>query len=138
MVQVVMGSRGTGKTKQVIDMVNAAAGAAAGNVIVIERDDRLRKDISARTARLLSTTEYQICSYQVLRGFITGLCAGNYDITNIFIDSLFKIVQTDCMQECEKFLDWTKTFGKKHNINVCITISADPATASEGLKTYFS
>ena len=138
MVRVVMGLRGSGKTKQLIETVTKAAQDAKGDVIVIERGEKLRREIHARTARLIDTKSYDVCSYQVLRGFITGLYAGNYDISNVFIDSLFKIVKNDDMAECEKFLGWADKFGQDNGIDFCITISADTAAATDAVKKYFA
>ncbi len=137
MVQVIMGLRGSGKTKQLVDMITTASQTETGNVIVIERGQKLESEIHARDARLIDSKEYEVLSYQVLRGFITGLYAGNYDITHIFIDSLFRIVDCDDMAECERFLNWMDRFGKANGIEFTVTISADASTASEKLRTYF-
>ncbi|MCL2547125.1 MAG: hypothetical protein FWE06_08050 [Oscillospiraceae bacterium] len=137
MVRVVMGLRGAGKTKQLIALATDASQNGKGQVVVIERGEKLRSEIHARTARLIDTKSYDVCSYQVLRGFITGLYAGNYDISHFFIDSLFKIVKNDDMAECEKFLDWATRFGKENGVEFCTTISADPADATAAVKKYF-
>ena len=136
MVRVNMGLRGSGKTKHLVETITAASQKEMGDVIVIERGPRLDTQIHARTARLIDTKTYQVRSYQVLRGFITGLYAGNFDITHIFIDSLFKIVECDDMGECERFVAWLDGFGKDNSVEFTVTISADAAGAGEVLKKY--
>ena len=73
-------------------------------------------------------------SYDFLKGFISGLYAGNYDITHVFIDSLTKIVASEATDHAvEEFLDWLNSFSEKNNIKFTVTISADaslPPTAS--------
>ena len=137
MVQVLMGLRGSGKTKQMIDLINQAASCESGHVIAIERGVKLSGEIRARTARLLDTKEYDIRSYQVLRGFITGLYAGNYDISHVFIDSLFKIAECEDITEFERFIDWLFTFHKAHGVKFTITVSADQAVATEKIRQCF-
>ena len=83
------------------------------------------------------SSSYDIDSYATLKGFVSGLYAGNYDITHIFIDSLCKIVPGPCDNETEKFLDWLNAFGEKHGIKFTITISDDASLAPEGIKKYF-
>ena len=138
MVRVIMGSRGGGKTKKMVELITGAAQDETGNVIALEKGNKLAGDIHARTARLIDTQEYEIRSYQVLRGFITGLYAGNYDISHIFIDSVFKIAACDDMGEFERFLEWINRFGEKNGISFTITASADESMANEGIKKYFS
>ena len=131
-----MGVKGTGKTKQMIELINAAAKTEAGSVVCIERGAKLTYDIH-NSIRLVESSEYPIASFEAMKGFISGLYAGNYDITQIFIDSLCKIVPSDISPELEKFLDWLENFSEKHNIKFVVTISADESLATEGISKYF-
>ena len=136
MIRVIMGKKGSGKTKQVIDMINNAVQTEHGNVVCIEKGEKLTFDIHYQI-RLVEASDYDIADYTALKGFVSGLYAGNYDITHIFIDSLTKIVGADTDHETEKFLDWLNNFSEKHNIKFTITISDDETLASEGVKKYF-
>jgi len=136
MIRVIMGKKGSGKTKQVIDMINSAVQTEHGNVVCIEKGEKLTFDIHYQI-RLVEASDYDIADYTALKGFVSGLYAGNYDITHIFIDSLTKIVGADTDHETEKFLDWLNNFSEKHNIKFTITISDDETLASEGVKKYF-
>jgi hypothetical protein len=135
MVTVIAGLKGFGKTKQLIELCNKKSEDSPGSVICIERGQKLRHDIK-RGARLIDTVPYEIRSYQVLRGFITGLHAGNYDITDIFIDSLFKVSNTADTSECETFLQWCGTFGDRHGIRFLITISIAEEEITDGMRQY--
>lgn len=135
MVKVIMGVKGTGKTKQMIDLINSAVANEHGNVVCIERSRKLTYDIHYQI-RLVDAEQYNLSSFEVLRGFICGLYAGNYDITHIFIDSLCKIVPSDCGPEVDKFLSWLDGFSEKNNIKFTVTISADPASATEGMQRF--
>ena len=137
MVRVIMGIKGTGKTKQMIDMINQAVQSEHGNVVCIEKGDKLRFDINYQI-RLVDSSQYDVADYAAMRGFISGLYAGNYDITHVFIDSLTKIVSSDASDHAvEEFLDWLNSFSEKNNIKFTVTISADASLATEGVKKYF-
>ena len=136
MVRVIMGKKGSGKTKQMIEMINSAVQTEHGNVVCIEKGEKLTFDIHYQI-RLVEASEYDIASFTALKGFVCGLYAGNYDITHIFIDSLTKIAGGDCNVDTENFLDWLNTFSEKHNIKFTVTISDDASLASEGIKKYF-
>lgn len=137
MVRVIMGVKGTGKTKQMIELINEAAKSESGSVVCIEYGSKLTYDIHYQI-RLIEAREYNITSFEMLKGFISGLHAGNYDITKVFIESLTKLVGVQTEDpEVEKFLDWLNAFGEKNGINFVVTISADVELASEGVKKYF-
>lgn len=137
MVRVIMGVKGTGKTKQMIDLINTAVQNEHGNVVCIERGPKLTYDINYKI-RLVEASHYDMKGYEFLKGFISGLYAGNYDITHVFIDSLTKIVPSEATSlEVENFLDWLNIFGEDNNIKFTVTISADESLASDGVKKYF-
>ena len=137
MIRVIMGKKGTGKTKQMIDMINEAVQSEHGNVVCIEKGSKLTFDIHYQI-RLVDSSEYDVANFTALKGFISGLHAGNYDITHVFIDSLTKIVGADLNdQSTEQFLDWLNSFSEKNGIKFTVTISADEELAPEGIKKYF-
>lgn len=136
MVRVIMGKKGSGKTKQMIEMINSAVQTEHGNVVCIEKGEKLTFDIHYQI-RLVQAGEYDLSSYAALKGFVSGLYAGNYDITHIFIDSLTKITGGECGLETENFLDWLSAFSDKNGIKFTVTISDDASLASEGIKKYF-
>ena len=136
MVRVIMGKKGSGKTKQMIEMINSAVQTEHGNVVCIEKGEKLTFDIHYQI-RLVEASDYDLGSYAALKGFISGLYAGNYDITHLFIDSVTKIVGGDCGLDTENFLDWLNAFSDKHGIKFTVTISDDASLAPEGIKKYF-
>ena len=137
MVRVIMGVKGTGKTKQMIELINSAVHSENGNVVCIERGPKLTYDIHYKI-RLVEASHYDMKSFDFLKGFVSGLYAGDYDITHIFIDSLTKIVPSEPGDAAvEDFLDWLNAFSEKNNIKFTVTISADADLATEGVKKYF-
>ena len=136
MIRVIMGKKGSGKTKQMIEMINSAVETEHGNVVCIEKGSKLTLDINHKI-RLVEASEYDIADYAALKGFVSGLYAGNYDITHIFVDSLTKIVGKDCDHETEKFLAWLDNFALKNGLKFTITISDEESLASEGIRKYF-
>lgn len=100
MVTLLIGKKGSGKTKRLIDEANAAVEASNGSVVVVEKGTKLTYDLTHK-ARLVDTEAYAIKGYDALYGFLSGICAGNYDVTDIFVDSTFKIAGDDKAQLSE-------------------------------------
>ena len=134
MIHVIMGLKGSGKTKKMIDAINGAVAEAHGDVVCIEYGRKLTYDLSYKV-RLVDSKEYGIASSEMLKGFLSGLHAGNFDITNVFIDNLYKTIGTD-LAAAEDFVAWCAKFAADNSMEITITISEDPAKASDGMKQY--
>lgn len=135
MVRLIMGSNGAGKTKQLIELINNAVAAEAGSVVCIEPNADMTYNVSYNV-RLVNAGEYNINSYECLRGLICGLYAGNYDISHVFVDNLCKISGNNDLHAVETFLGWLDRFSHTNSVKFTVTISADEETATEGLKQY--
>ena len=135
MVRLIMGVKGSGKTKQLIEMINNTAKVEPGNVVCIEANNNMMYDIHYRI-RLIDAQEYKLNNAEAFRGFISGLYAGNYDISHVFIDNLCKAIGTEIGHETEAFLNWLDSFGERNNIKFTVTISGEPEAATEGMKKF--
>ena len=135
MVRLIMGTKGSGKTKKLIELIDNAAKDEPGHVICIEANSSLAHDIHYQI-RLIEASEYKLNSYEVYRGFISGLYAGNYDITHMFIDNLCKTVGRNVDKDTEGFIRWLDSFGERNGIKFTVTISADPSVLSEDMQRY--
>ncbi len=134
MIHVIMGLKGSGKTKKLIDAVHSAVAEAHGDVVCIEYGKKLTYDVSYKV-RLVDSKEYAISSAEMLKGFLSGLHAGNFDITHVFIDNLYKTIGND-KAAGEEFIVWCAKFAADNNMNITISVSDDPAAASEAVKQY--
>ncbi len=135
MVRLIMGVKGSGKTKKLIEMINNAAKDEPGNVVCIEANSTMNYDIHYHI-RLIDAQEYKLNNYDVFRGFISGLYAGNYDISHVFIDNLCKIIGGEINAETEAFINWLDAFGEQNHIKFTATISADPSMATDGMAKF--
>ena len=133
MVKTILGMKGSGKTKKLVDLVIEAVNEANGDVVVIEKDRKLTFDIPYQ-ARLIDAGIYDIGSYEFLKGAICGIHSGNYDITHIFIDNFFKLVNDKSEEAVTEFFTWLSAFSEKENIEFVISISCDEETAPAILK----
>ena len=115
MVNIMMGPEGSGKTKQLIGALNQAVQRESGSIVCIEKGDTLRFDVDHKV-RLIDIKDYAYGGYPFLRGFISGLHAGNFDITHIFMDNLYKLAQSSDPKETENFLDWCSVFSAENSV----------------------
>ncbi len=134
MVKLIVGVRGTGKTKALIDMVNEVAAKSKGSVICIEKGNKLNFDITHK-ARLIDTEAYSVADAQALYGFVAGIAASDHDITDLFIDSTLKICQGD-IPAFEIFVEEIAALSDKIGFQVVMTASMPVEDCSEVIKKY--
>ena len=134
MVELLIGKKGTGKTKTLIENVNSAATVAKGNVVFISDDTRRNMHEIRSSVRMADTKDFDIRTYNEFLGFISGIVSRDYDITNIFIDGIFKIIGSTELDGFEEFLSRLEAVSKSLNISFVITVSIDADTAPDYIK----
>ena len=134
MIHVIMGLKGSGKTKKMLDSIQEAVAQASGDVVCIEYGKKLTYDVTYKV-RLVDSKEYGINNLEMLKGFISGLHAGNFDITPVYIDNLYKTIGND-RAAGEAFILWCAAFAEANNMEITVTISDDPNLASDEVKKF--
>ena len=134
MLKLIIGVKGTGKTKNLINLVNTAVENSQGDVVCIEKGTKLRFDVKY-TARLIDVNEYFVDDAQSLYGFIAGILASNHDVTDLFVDSALKICNNDTAA-FDTFVNSLSALIAKTNVNVVITSSIPVDEASDIVKKY--
>lgn len=135
MVRLMMSGSGEGKTKQLIELMENAAENEVGCMVCIEPKRNISFNLRHQT-RLIDASEFDIDSFETLRGFICGLYAGNYDISHIFVDNLCKVAHSNDERGIGQFLNWLDSFTSPLNLKATITVSADPDTATDTMRKY--
>lgn len=133
MLKLIVGVKGTGKTKTLINLVNGALEVTKGDVVCIEKGVKLRYDIKP-TARLVNVEEYMITDAQALYGFIAGILSSNHDVTDLFVDGTLKICKD--LSAFEALAPELNKLASKLNVNLVMTVSTPLETASEIIRQF--
>ena len=134
MVKLIVGNKGSGKTKRLIDMANHAVKTTNGNVVCVEKGLKLTYDLDY-AVRLVDIENYNIHSYDSLYGFLAGLFAGNYDITEVFVDATFKIAGKNPV-EFAALVEKVAGLIADNGANITFTVSCDSSELPEGMHQY--
>ena len=135
MIKIQSGLKGSGKTKKLIEAVNNAVNVENGNVVCITDGNRLIHDID-RKVRMINTEDFNIKNFDMFEGLICGLIAQDYDITHIFIDSVFKSVPNGDMNSIEEFISDLEKLAGAFNVSFTMMVSAEADSAGANVKKY--
>ncbi|MBE6647952.1 MAG: hypothetical protein E7614_00345 [Ruminococcaceae bacterium] len=134
MIELIIGLKGSGKTKTLIDKVNAASNVSKGNVVCVEFGKKLTFNVNSNV-RLIDVLDYNVKNGESLYGFICGIFSSNYDITEIYIDSALKMCE-DKVADFEEFISKLAKCAEKYDIKCFITSSIANEDLPETLKKY--
>ncbi len=134
MIKLIVGKKGSGKTKILIEMVNAAAKTTDGNIVCVEKKPKLTYDLD-HSVRLLEADAYGISGFDAFYGYVAGLLSGNYDITEIYVDGILKICGQD-LEALGSFFDKINPIAEAANTNLIFTVSADESELPDSVKKY--
>ena len=124
MVKLIVGRKGTGKTKMMVDAANQASQEKDGSIVFIIKDDRLKHDLD-REIRMIVMDEFEyVTNIDEYIGFIYGIISSNYDIQEIFIDSILKHADIT-VRDLPDFLKKLQNISEKYSIDFMVSLSAD-------------
>lgn len=135
MIKLIAGGKGSGKTKRLVDLVVDAVNQDNGDVVVIEKEQKLTYDIPYK-ARLIDASVYPIGSYEFIKGLICGIHSGNYDITHVFIDNFLKMVNDKTPESFAEFIGWLEGFSNRENVEFIISASIDEDEMPESIRQF--
>ena len=134
MVSLIIGNKGSGKTKRLIAMIDEAVEKSNGSVVVLEKSPLLTYEITHR-ARLIEAETYGVEGVPAFYGMICGILAQDHDITEIFVDATFKIIGRD-YDEFVKLLARLKYLSEAFSTDFVMTVSEDEAKLPAGVFDY--
>ena len=124
MVKLILGKKGSGKTKKMIDLANDSVETKGGSIVYINKDNRVIYDLK-HDIRLISMDEYEeLNNTDEYIGFLYGIISSDHDIEVMYIDSILRHTHID-VKDLPKFLERIRNISKKYNIEFIVSISAD-------------
>ncbi len=135
MLKVIVGGKGSGKTAQLVDGMNRQVLAEGKNVVCIERGHRLVHQVR-HEVRLIDMDDYPVRGYAGLLGMISGVCAKDYDVTDVYIDSIVKVAMDDNLESLSAFLSELDAFARANKVTFTIILSAESAQVPPSILRY--
>lgn len=136
LIKLVIGQKGTGKTRRMIEMANAALKESKGEIVFVNRENRRMIDLKHQI-RFINVKEFQIKDLKVFYGFLAGMISRDYDTEYIYIDGLLDIIDDD-LSDIEQFMFQVKRLSDKFKINFTITMNGNPDNVPAFLEQYIA
>lgn len=139
MIQIILGDKGSGKTKRLIDLVNESLKMEHGDIIFVDDDKRYMYDLR-HEIRFVDASEYPVghkCTAMEMLGFICGMLSANFDVSLIAMDAFKKLVRTPLdTPEMEAFFNALEQLSQAHNCKFLISVSAASDAVPEFIQKY--
>ena len=136
MIRLLMGAKGTGKSKTLISWISEAVTTEEGSVVCIVKDDRYNYSVE-HSARLINSQEFSLKGAKELFGFLCGVISMNFDVSHIFIDSITTVMKSSIV-EIDEVLPYLEKLSEQFSINFTVIVSGDKSDATEAMKKYLS
>ena len=134
MLKVIVGEKGTGKTKALLQGVHKAVEIDHGSVVFVNNGNRHIYDLNYKI-RLVDSSDFNLTDYSELYGLIAGIVSQDFDTSHVFVDSITKIA-TGSEDELVKFLEKLDALSAKYNIESTVTISMNADSFPASAKKY--
>ena len=133
MIQIIAGEKGKGKTKILIDKVNAEIAEAKGSIVYLDKSNKNMYELNNKI-RLINVRDYCVENSKEFLGFICGIISQDHDLEKIYLDSFLKIACAD--EDLATVLEKIELVSHKFQIDFVISVSADPKTLPEIAQKY--
>ena len=134
MISIIIGNKGSGKTKRILEIANQAAEQAKGSVVFIDEDERYMYDLNL-SIRFINATEYALSGPKMFYGFLCGISASDHDLECIVIDSFMHLVHHE-LNSLKEMFGQMDVFSEQHGIRLVISLSCAPEQLPDFLKAY--
>lgn len=135
MIEFVIGAKGSGKTKKMIDMANDELITTKGDILFINDRDKYRVTVDTKI-RFINTEEFGIKGEDQLYGFICGVLASNYDVSTIYLDNLLRILNVDGPEALEGTLEKFDKLNKQQDVKFVLSVSSEEDKLPDNIKKY--
>lgn len=135
MIKLLVGHKGAGKTKMMVDMANIDVAEKNGSIVFIIKDDRLKHDLHYNIRMIVMDDYEYVNNIDEYIGFIYGILSSNHDIEVIFIDSILKHADI-AIRDLPEFLRRLQVISDKSDIDFIVSLSADLEELDASVRQY--
>ena len=132
MVEIIVGVKGKGKTKRLLEMANEAVKNAKGTVVYLDKSAKHMYELSNKI-RLINVNDYEIMSSDGFTGFVSGIISQDHDLETMFLDSFLKLANLEG-GDITPVVDTLEKIGEKYNVNFVLSVAMDAADLPENAK----
>ena len=132
MIQLILGEKGKGKTKILLDKVNSEIKTAHGSIVYLDKSTKHMYELNNKV-RLIDVSSFELASSDEFTGFIYGILSQDHDLEQMYLDSFLKISQVDD-SSLNSLLDKIAQIGEKFNVTFVLSISVPSYVIDEKYK----
>ncbi len=133
MIEIISGEKGKGKTKELLNKVNASVAAVSGNIVYLDKSQKHMYELNNKV-RLINVTDYPIDNCDEFLGFVCGIVSQDNDLEEMYLDSFLTISGIDTEEEISHAIQKLDVISEKYNVKFVLSISRDASQLPECAK----
>ncbi|MBR1692890.1 MAG: twitching motility protein PilT [Lachnospiraceae bacterium] len=133
MVQLIVGNKGKGKTKHLLDKVNTQVKEVSGNIVYLDHNTKQMYELNNKI-RLINVSDYMITNCDEFVGFLSGILSQDHDLQQVYVDAFLNIAHVDA-GSMDSAIDKLEAFSEKFHIDFILSVSVDESELSQQLKS---
>ena len=133
MVQLILGKKGKGKTKTILDMVNKEINGASGNIVYLDKSMSHMYELNNKV-RLINVLDYDIQNADEFVGFIRGILSQDHDLEEMYLDSFLTIASIHSDEELNHAIQKLDAISEKFNVKFVLSVSRDESKLTDVAK----
>lgn len=134
MVQLIVGKKGKGKTKIILDMVNKEVSNVSGNIVYLDKGNDHMYELNNKV-RLINVKDYGVANADEFVGFVRGIVSQDHDLEQMYFDGFLKISCIEGTEQVEEVINKLDSISDTYGFKVIASISFDEAELPESLKS---
>lgn len=134
MIQLIVGKKGKGKTKELLTRVNEAIKGANGNIVYVDKSSKHMYELNNKV-RLINVKDYGIENCDEFVGFVCGIISQDHDLEELYFDSFLKIAGLEEDADLLPILTRLDAISDNYKVNITISISVDEHEIPEEMKS---
>lgn len=134
MVQLIVGKKGKGKTKIILEMVNKEVATASGNIVYLDKSNDHMYELNNKV-RLINVKDYGVANPDEFVGFIRGIVSQDHDLQQVYFDGFLNISCIDGYEKAEEVLNKLDSISDTYGFKIIASISIDESDLPESLKS---
>ena len=133
MVQLIVGNKGKGKTKHLLEKVNSQVQDVSGNIVYLDKSTKHMYELNNKI-RLIDMSQYDVSATDGFMGFLFGIISQDHDLEQMYLDNFLSLAYLDEKEDITPVIDRLEKISEKFGVDFILSVGINEADLAQGLR----